>query len=46
MSWDRIEAKFHGIAGERYDEAHRERIVEVVRSLEDHDVADLVALLD
>jgi 2-methylcitrate dehydratase len=46
MSWDRIEGKFHGIAGERYDEAHRERIVEVVRSLEDHDVADLVALLD
>ncbi len=46
MSWDDVVAKFESLAGGRYDAAHRERIVETVRTLEDHDVADLVALLD
>ncbi|WP_327053602.1 MmgE/PrpD family protein [Halomicrococcus gelatinilyticus] len=46
MSWDQVQAKFDRMAGDRYDEAHRERIVETVLQLEDHDVADLVELLD
>ena len=46
MDWDQVTDKFHAIAGERYDEAHRQRIVDTVLQLEEHDVADLVALLD
>ncbi|WP_132058627.1 MmgE/PrpD family protein [Halorussus amylolyticus] len=46
MSWDQIETKFHETAGERYDEAKREEIVETVLQLEDRDVSELVDLLD
>ncbi|WP_137286065.1 MmgE/PrpD family protein [Halorussus salinisoli] len=46
MSWDEIERKFHETAGERYDEAERDEIVETVVQLEDHDVSELVALLE
>ncbi|WP_458207689.1 MmgE/PrpD family protein [Haladaptatus sp. NG-SE-30] len=46
MSWEQIEAKFHRIAEDRYDERRRAEIVETVLQLEQHDVADLVALLD
>lgn len=46
MSWDRLEAKFHGIAGGRYGERRREEIVEAVRTLEERSVDDLVDLLD
>jgi 2-methylcitrate dehydratase len=45
MSWEEVEAKFESLAGGRYDEAHRDRIVETVHSLEQYDVTDLVALL-
>ncbi|MFB6130442.1 MAG: MmgE/PrpD family protein, partial [Salinigranum sp.] len=45
-SWEMIEGKFHAMASGRYDEDRREEIVETVRSLEDGDVSDLVALLD
>lgn len=46
MSWDDVEAKFETLTADRYDAAHRETLVETVRNVEDHDVADLVALLD
>jgi 2-methylcitrate dehydratase len=46
MSWDEIERKFDETAGERYDEAEREEVLETVLQLEDRSVADLVALLD
>ncbi|MFD1647864.1 MmgE/PrpD family protein [Haloarchaeobius litoreus] len=46
MSWDDLVAKFESMTADRYDEAHRDRIVETVRGIEDHEVADLVALLD
>ncbi|WP_435181635.1 MmgE/PrpD family protein [Halorussus sp. AFM4] len=46
MSWDEIERKFHETAGERYDRDRRDEIVETVRSLDERDVSDLVALLD
>ncbi|QLG63662.1 MmgE/PrpD family protein [Halorarum salinum] len=46
MSWEQVEAKFTTMAEGRYDEARRAEIVETIRSLEDHDVADLVVLLD
>lgn len=45
MDWAQIEAKFHSIAEERYDETHREQIVEVVRNLDTGDVDELVTLL-
>ncbi|MFC4451650.1 MmgE/PrpD family protein [Halorussus aquaticus] len=46
MSWEQIRRKFHETAGERYDEAKREQIIEAVTELEDRDVAELVGLLD
>ena len=46
MTWEQVEAKFETLAGDRYDEEHREELVETVRHLEDHDVSDLVALLE
>ncbi len=46
MSWNDLEEKFETMTRDRYDDGHREEIVETVRNLEDHDVADLVALLD
>ncbi|WP_435157722.1 MmgE/PrpD family protein [Haladaptatus sp. DFWS20] len=46
MSWEQIEAKFDRMATTRYDESRREQIVETVLQLENHDIADLVALLD
>lgn len=46
MTWDQIEEKFHAVAGEQYGMERREEIVECVRSIEDRDVEDLVALLD
>ncbi|WP_049900999.1 MmgE/PrpD family protein [Halococcus agarilyticus] len=46
MTWEQVEAKFDTMTEERYDEDHREEVVNVVRNLETHDVADLVALLD
>jgi 2-methylcitrate dehydratase len=45
MSWEQIEAKFHRMAANRYDEAHRTEIVETVLNLENHDVTDLMTLL-
>jgi len=46
MSWEELEAKFESMTSERYDVARREEIIETVRTLDEHDVADLVALLD
>ncbi|MCX2818958.1 MmgE/PrpD family protein [Haladaptatus sp. F3-133] len=45
MDWDRVEEKFHGTAGGRFDEDRRAEIIDVVRGLESHDVGDLVELL-
>jgi 2-methylcitrate dehydratase len=46
MSWEQVEEKFDSMTTDRYDESHRDDIVETVRTLEEHDVTDLVALLD
>jgi 2-methylcitrate dehydratase len=46
MTWDQLEAKFHELTEERYDEERRNAIVETVLKLEQHNVSDLVALLD
>jgi 2-methylcitrate dehydratase len=46
MSWEDVEDKFETTTADRYDAAHRREIVDTVRNLEDHDVADLVALLE
>lgn len=45
MSWEQHERKFHGIAAEVYDEERRHEIIELVKSLDDHETADLTALL-
>ena len=45
MSWEGLEEKFHGIAGDVYDEEHLIEIVETVKHLEDHSTNDLTALL-
>jgi 2-methylcitrate dehydratase len=46
VSWEALEEKFETMTRERYDEARRRELIETVRHLEDHDVTDLVALLD
>ena len=45
MSWEQVEAKFRTMAGNVYDEAHQDELVETVHELEDHDVNGLVAHL-
>jgi len=46
MNWEEVEEKFATMAAHRYDEKRRREIVEVVRNLDDHAVADLVELLE
>jgi len=46
MSWETLEGKFHDLAADVYDAERREEIVDVVRTLEDHETSDLTALLD
>lgn len=46
MDWAQIEQKFHDTAGTRVDDNRRDDLIEVVREIESHDVADLVALLE
>lgn len=45
MSWEQLETKFHGIAGDVYPEAHRNRIIETVKNLENQNVSELTQLL-
>jgi 2-methylcitrate dehydratase len=46
MSWADIEEKFERLTADRYDAERRSEIVETVKALEEHTVADLVALLE
>ncbi|MFB6198653.1 MAG: hypothetical protein ABEI52_10360 [Halobacteriaceae archaeon] len=46
MSWDEVESKFETMTSDRYDSTRRAEIIETVKSLDDHQVSDLVALLD
>ena len=46
MDWADVEAKFHEMAGERYDDTHRYGFVDTVRTLEQYDVSDLTELLE
>ena len=46
MTWPRIEAKYERLAAQRYDDERVDAIEAVVENLPDHDVADLVSLLD
>lgn len=46
ISWESLEEKFHGLAAQRYDVERRDAIVDVVRTLEERDVAELTTLLD
>lgn len=45
MSWEQIEAKFHQTAGPRFDESRRREIIDVVETLEDRSVDELVGVL-
>ncbi len=45
MGWPEVEAKFHDVARHRWDAPRREAVVETVRALPEHDVADLTARL-
>lgn len=45
MSWAQLEEKFHGITNDVYDKEHRDKIIKVVKNLEDHDVEELTTLL-
>ncbi len=46
MTWDQIESKFARMTETRYDAERRQRIVDTVRTLEEHDVDALVGLLE
>jgi 2-methylcitrate dehydratase len=46
MSWMEIEAKFETMTAERYDDAHRRDLIEVVKMLDERDVSVLIELLD
>jgi 2-methylcitrate dehydratase len=46
MTWADIEEKFHAMTSDRYEEERRQKIVTTVKALEDHDVSDLVTLLE
>jgi 2-methylcitrate dehydratase len=46
MSWEQIEEKFERMTSNRYDEQHRSDLIETIKTLDEHDVANLVALLD
>lgn len=46
MDWEAVEAKFHAMTRERYDDTHRYGFVDTVRTLEQYDVTDLIELLD
>ncbi|MFC4245786.1 MmgE/PrpD family protein [Natribaculum luteum] len=45
IGWADLEEKFDRTAGEYLDETRRDEIVETIRTLEEHDVADLTELL-
>lgn len=45
MSWEQLEAKFHRIAKDVYEETHRNEIIQTVKNLEAHDTTDLTDLL-
>jgi 2-methylcitrate dehydratase len=46
MSWEQVEAKFETMTRDRYDATQRRDVVQTVKELDEHDVSDLVALLD
>lgn len=46
MTWDQVEQKFTTMTEDHYDESHRNEIVETVKALDEHEVSDLVELLD
>ncbi|MFW6385199.1 MAG: MmgE/PrpD family protein [Halodesulfurarchaeum sp.] len=46
MDWGPLREKFDYSTADRYDEAHRDEIERTVKDIENHDVADLVSLLE
>lgn len=42
MGWDELEAKFHGITQDYWDETHRKEVIETIRNLDERDVDDLL----
>jgi 2-methylcitrate dehydratase len=46
MTWEQVEQKFTTMTEDHYDESHRDEIVETVKALDEHEVSDLVELLD
>ncbi|MFB6104881.1 MAG: MmgE/PrpD family protein [Halobacteriaceae archaeon] len=46
IGWDALETKVERMTEDRYDDAHRERLVDTIRAIEDHSVTDLTRLLD
>jgi len=45
MSWERLEEKFHGISKGIYGEERRNKIIEIVKNLEDYEARHLTAVL-
>jgi 2-methylcitrate dehydratase len=45
MSWEQVEAKFQAMTRDRFQSGRRKDLVETVRGIEAHGVADLTALL-
>jgi 2-methylcitrate dehydratase len=46
MTWQQVEQKFTTMTEDHYDESRRDKIVATVRALDEHEVSDLVELLD
>jgi len=46
MDWEAVEAKFHEMARQRYDDTHRYGFVDTVRTLEQYDVTDITELFE
>lgn len=46
MDWSALETKFETMTEDRYDDRHRDTIIDTVHNLEAHDVSDLLTHLD
>lgn len=46
MTWDQIEEKFTTITDDHYDQDRQNEIIETVKALDEHEVTELIELLD
>ena len=45
IGWEGLEAKFDAVAGEYVEDDRRDELIETIRTLEEHEVSELTALL-